>query len=141
MRRNLRILVATLLGSLSVAGIVTATPFLDEWQLTPQAQSQTQLTLQPRPSTVTEPGSQLAENPTMSQPEEGTAGRPATVVLGGREARGVLGREVRSVANENMGRIIDVIVDQAGNARAVVIDFGGFLGVGSRKIAIDWSAL
>jgi len=25
--------------------------------------------------------------------------------------------------------------------RAAVIDFGGFLGVGSRKIAVDWSAL
>jgi hypothetical protein len=25
--------------------------------------------------------------------------------------------------------------------RAAVIDFGGFLGVGSRKIAVDWSTL
>ena len=25
--------------------------------------------------------------------------------------------------------------------RAAIIDFGGFLGVGSRKIAVDWSAL
>ena len=25
--------------------------------------------------------------------------------------------------------------------RAAVIDFGGFLGVGSRKIAVDWNAL
>ena len=25
--------------------------------------------------------------------------------------------------------------------RAAVIDFGGFLGVGSRKIAVDWGAL
>jgi hypothetical protein len=34
-----------------------------------------------------------------------------------------------------------VIVDRGGVARAVVIDFGGFLGVGSRKIVVDWSAL
>src|SRR5262249_30815433 len=32
-------------------------------------------------------------------------------------------------------------VNQAGQVRAAVIDFGGFLGVGSRKIAIDWNAL
>ena len=67
---------------------------------------------------------------------------PASVtVLGSRQAQSVLGREVRSSANENMGRIVDVIVDREGRVRAAVIDFGGFLGVGSRKIAVDWSAL
>ena len=67
---------------------------------------------------------------------------PASVtVLGARQAQSVLGREVRSSANENMGRIVDVIVDREGRVRAAVIDFGGFLGVGSRKIAVDWSAL
>ena len=40
-----------------------------------------------------------------------------------------------------MGRIVDVIVDLAGTVRAAVIDFGGFLGVGSRKIVVDWKAL
>jgi len=40
-----------------------------------------------------------------------------------------------------MGRIVDVIVDRAGSVRAAVIDFGGFLGVGSRKIVVDWNAL
>ena len=40
-----------------------------------------------------------------------------------------------------MGRIVDVIVDRAGQVRAAIIDFGGFLGVGSRKIAVDWNAL
>jgi hypothetical protein len=34
-----------------------------------------------------------------------------------------------------------VLVDQNGRARAAIIDFGGFLGVGSRKIAVDWNAL
>ena len=40
-----------------------------------------------------------------------------------------------------MGHIVDVIVDRAGVVRAAVIDFGGFLGVGSRKIVVDWNAL
>jgi hypothetical protein len=34
-----------------------------------------------------------------------------------------------------------VIVDREGTVRAAVIDFGGFLGVGSRKIVVDWNAL
>jgi hypothetical protein len=40
-----------------------------------------------------------------------------------------------------MGRIVDIIVDRSGQVRAAVIDFGGFLGVGSRKIAVDWGVL
>ena len=48
---------------------------------------------------------------------------------------------MRSAADENMGRIVDVLVDRAGQVRAAIIDFGGFLGVGSRKIAVDWNAL
>ena len=67
---------------------------------------------------------------------------PASVtVIGAYDARGILGRDVKSAAGENMGRIVDVIVDRAGTVRAAVIDFGGFLGVGSRKIVVDWSAL
>jgi len=67
---------------------------------------------------------------------------PASVtVIGARDAHGILGREVRSAANEDMGRIVDAIVDREGNVRAAVIDFGGFLGVGSRKIVVEWSAL
>jgi PRC-barrel domain len=66
---------------------------------------------------------------------------PSVTVIAPREAHGVLGRDVRSPANEDMGRIVDVIVDRTGTVRAAVIDFGGFLGVGSRKIVVDWNAL
>jgi hypothetical protein len=67
--------------------------------------------------------------------------RPEAVILDNKVVSGILGIEVRSAANENMGRIVDVIVDRVGQIRAAIIDFGGFLGVGSRKIAVDWSAL
>jgi hypothetical protein len=66
---------------------------------------------------------------------------PSVTIIGARDAHGVLGRDVRSPTDENMGRIVDVIVDRAGTVRAAVIDFGGFLGVGSRKIVVDWNAL
>jgi hypothetical protein len=88
-----------------------------------------------------EPGSaqtsQAAPNNTTKEP----APPPSVTVIGARDAHGVLGREVRSPANEDMGRIVDVIVDRDGVVRAAVIDFGGFLGVGSRKIVVDWNAL
>jgi len=67
--------------------------------------------------------------------------QPAAIPLDRQDVEGVLGKEVRSNADENMGRVIDVVVDRTAQPRAVVIDFGGFLGVGSRKIAVDWSLL
>jgi hypothetical protein len=81
------------------------------------------------------------QNPAPPAAPKEPAPPPSVTIIGAREAHGVLGREVRSAANENMGRIVDVIVDRTGVVRAAVIDFGGFLGVGSRKIVVDWSAL
>jgi hypothetical protein len=80
-----------------------------------------------------------AQNDAASQKEP--APPPSVTVIGARDAHGVLGRDVRSAADEAMGRIVDVIVDRGGQVRAAVIDFGGFLGVGSRKIVVDWNAL
>ncbi|MPZ41123.1 MAG: PRC-barrel domain containing protein [Rhizobiales bacterium] len=77
--------------------------------------------------------------PAVQTPE--APAEPSVTVLGSWQAQGVLGREVRSSAGENMGRIVDVIVDRGGHVHAAIIDFGGFLGVGSRKIAVDWRAL
>jgi len=57
------------------------------------------------------------------------------------EAIGLLGKKVRDAAGEDMGMVVDVLVDGDGQPRAAVIDFGGFLGVGSRKIAVDWRLL
>jgi hypothetical protein len=80
------------------------------------------------------------EKPAAATPTPTPETEPSVTILGSRQAQSVLGKEVRSNANENMGRIVDVIVDRSGRVRAAVIDFGGFLGVGSRKIAVDWSA-
>jgi hypothetical protein len=71
----------------------------------------------------------------------GDEGGPSATILDSKDVNGVLGSAVRSAADEDMGRIVDVIVDRTGSARAAVIDFGGFLGVGSRKIAVDWNAM
>jgi PRC-barrel domain len=88
-------------------------------------------------STASEPPSAAPAAPQAPAPQA-----PASVtVLNKHEVQGILGREVLSSANENMGRIVDVLVAHDGQVRAAIIDFGGFLGVGSRKIAVDWNAL
>jgi hypothetical protein len=79
--------------------------------------------------------------PAAAAPKEAAPPPPSVTIIEAADAHGVLGRDVRSTTGEDMGRIVDVIVDRAGQVRAAVIDFGGFLGVGSRKIIVDWNAL
>ncbi|HEX7969055.1 MAG TPA: PRC-barrel domain-containing protein [Stellaceae bacterium] len=57
------------------------------------------------------------------------------------DAIGVLGKQAVGPSGEDMGQLVEVLVDEAGRPVAAVIDFGGFLGVGSRKIAVDWRLL
>ena len=38
---------------------------------------------------------------------------------------------------KEIGRIVDVVVDPAGQPRAIVVDVGGFMGVGSRRVAVE----
>lgn len=88
----------------------------------------------PAPSQPPAPPSNPAAKPPPPPP-------PTKSVLDKHFILGILGKEVKSAKGEDMGRIVDVIVDWTGQTRAAIIDFGGFLGVGSRRIAVDWSAL
>jgi hypothetical protein len=95
----------------------------------------------PAPSAPATPPAAATPAPTPTPPPPPSPDPTSVTVIGSKEVQGILGNEVRSVNNESMGRIADVIVDGEGKPRAVIIDFGGFLGVGSRKIAVDWKAL
>ncbi|MDA8249312.1 MAG: PRC-barrel domain-containing protein [Rhodospirillales bacterium] len=53
----------------------------------------------------------------------------------------VLGLAARGGDGKEIGRIVDVLVDEAGRPRAAVIDVGGFLGMGNRKVAVDWGVI
>jgi hypothetical protein len=53
----------------------------------------------------------------------------------------VLGRRVRGPQGDDLGRVVDVLADAQGRVRIAIIEFGGFLGVGNRRIAVDWSLL
>jgi sporulation protein YlmC with PRC-barrel domain len=81
-----------------------------------------------------------AAPPAAAPPSNPSPGTPA-VVLDDQEVSTILGKSVRSSAGEDMGRIVDIIVSHDGQVRAAIIDFGGFLGIGTRKIAVDWRAL
>ena len=55
------------------------------------------------------------------------------------QAIAILGHGVADPTGKEIGRIVDVLVGD--QPQAAVIDFGGFMGVGNRKIAVQWSAL
>ena len=57
------------------------------------------------------------------------------------ELTGLLGHVVLGAKDAELGRIVDLLVDGQGRVRAVVVDIGGFMGVGSRKVAVAWGAL
>jgi PRC-barrel domain len=57
------------------------------------------------------------------------------------DAEAILGQRVTDAEGKDIGRLVDVLVDARGQPQAAVIDFGGFMGVGNRKVAVHWSAL
>jgi len=90
----------------------------------------------------------FAASPNFVLAQAGTGAAPAAtatetpaVVADGNSAETLLGKPVQSATGEDLGRVVDVIVDRSGMVQAVIIDFGGFLGVGTRKIAVDWRVL
>src|SRR5207249_8364312 len=51
------------------------------------------------------------------------------------------GITVRGPNEEKIGAISEVLVDHSGNAQAVVIGVGGFLGIGQKDVAVPFNTL
>jgi hypothetical protein len=92
---------------------------------------------------VTVPNAPQAKVP--AAPQTTTAPKlPPTVALqkvNPADAMPILGHHVVGPGGKDIARLVDVLVDDNGQPVAAVLDFGGFMGVGSRKIAVHWSAL
>jgi sporulation protein YlmC with PRC-barrel domain len=84
---------------------------------------------------------QVAQAGVAAPDSRATGDSSATTVIEKEDVQAILGRQVLSSTGEDMGRVIDIVVDRSGQVRAAVIDFGGFLGVGNRRVAVDWAAL
>ena len=109
-------------------------------QATPSPQPNAAAPSQPKaPAPSPQPKAAPSQQSDEKTKEEKTS-VPATVI-DGEQLESVLGIQALSATGDDMGRIVDIIVDRSGQIRAAIIDFGGFLGVGSRKIAVDWRSL
>lgn len=107
---------------------------------TPPAATPTAVAPAPAAASAKPDSTQKSDKTTASSAASESEGIPA-VVIDGQQVESILGKKVRSNSGEDMGRIIDVIVDKSGQIRAAIIDFGGFLGVGTRQIAVDWRTI
>lgn len=87
--------------------------------------------------------SEEAPPPAASAAVETPPGTPVDAQVGelSSEVTSILGRKVQGPKGEDLGRVVDLLADGNGRVRAAIIDFGGFLGVGTRRIAVDWPLL
>ncbi|WP_342110306.1 PRC-barrel domain-containing protein [Methylobacterium sp. SI9] len=53
----------------------------------------------------------------------------------------MIGVEVRNQGGDSVGKIDDLLITDGGTLKAVVIDVGGFLGLGSKRIAVEPGAV
>ena len=63
-----------------------------------------------------------------------------TVGVGFRSSK-LVGSSVTNDANDTIGKIDDVIVSRDGKTPFVILSVGGFLGVGSRLVAVPFSSM
>jgi len=54
-------------------------------------------------------------------------------------SRAFIGANVYNAAKENVGTVEDVYLDAKGAVDTVIVSVGGFLGVGTKDIAVNWS--
>ncbi len=53
----------------------------------------------------------------------------------------VLGRDVKGPSGQVVAQVVNVLLDGSGRPLAAVLDYGGFMGVGKRRVAVAWRAL
>lgn len=56
----------------------------------------------------------------------------------GTQASNLIGADVKTTNDEEVGTVSDLIIDDKGQVVAIVVGVGGFLGMGEKDVAIGW---
>jgi sporulation protein YlmC with PRC-barrel domain len=97
------------------------------------------------PATTPTPGT--AGSTDSAAPAASATAAPATPKFVSAQSAGqwlgsdLMGTEVVTANDEKLGSISDVIVEREGEIIAVVIDVGGFLGIGAKPVAVSFDSL
>ena len=73
----------------------------------------------------------------------GKSGQQSSQYLGAVPANGahasqLIGADVQTANNEDIGDVNDLIIGNNGQVMAIVVSVGGFLGMGEKDVAIGW---
>lgn len=94
--------------------------------------------------TVGNPSSSTSSMSNTASPDSATTGSTAgsTAATGGQLASAdeLIGKNVYGRDNEKIGEVDDVILDANGQAKQLVVSSGGFLGIGEKQVAVDYTA-
>ena len=89
----------------------------------------------PAPGAATTTGT-VTPAPAPPKPAE-----PRTLPLAQGAVGMILGRQVVDSQGTHVGRLVDFVVSQSGAPLAGVIDVGGFMGIGTVRVAVAWRLL
>jgi sporulation protein YlmC with PRC-barrel domain len=62
----------------------------------------------------------------------------ASAPANGMQANDLIGAEVSTTGDEDVGPVDDLIIDENGQIIAIIVGVGGFLGMGEKSVAIGW---
>jgi sporulation protein YlmC with PRC-barrel domain len=71
-------------------------------------------------------------------PKDNTVSTGDFNVHGDMSANALIGASVHNANRDTVGTVKDMYVDAGGNIKSVVLSVGGFLGVGSKDVAVGW---
>jgi sporulation protein YlmC with PRC-barrel domain len=106
----------------------------------PADSAETQTAIPEQQATAPDEPATTTDEPPMATGEETTAleTAPAAGDMGIRASE-LVGAEVTNPQGESIGEINEVVLGADGAAQGLVIDVGGFLGVGERRVMVNWS--
>jgi sporulation protein YlmC with PRC-barrel domain len=82
------------------------------------------------------------QEPTTSQTTVADSSRPAALNADGSiNASKLAGVNVVNNANDTVGEISEVLLDNGGKVSGVVVDVGGFLGIGTHPVKLAWNQI
>lgn len=100
-----------------------------------QAEQETQRTGQSQAQAAMDQQEKRDQSRTQSQ------GYISSAPANGMRASDLIGTEINTTGDEEVGSVSDLIIDQNGQVIAVVVGVGGFLGMGEKNVAIGWDHL
>lgn len=56
----------------------------------------------------------------------------------GLHASNLIGADVQTASDEDVGSVSDLVINESGQIVAIVVGVGGFLGMGEKDVAIGW---